>query len=100
MAQGVNPIGLPPGASQGAPSKASQGAGGADFKDLLINSIRQVNDLQLDAEAAINGLATGKSDNVTEVMAAVEKADLAFKNLMAVRNKIVEAYKEIQQMRI
>ena len=33
-------------------------------------------------------------------MAAVEKADLAFKNLMAIRNKIIDAYKEIQQLRI
>ena len=73
---------------------------GPDFKDVLIKSLSEVNDLQIDAEKAISGLALGKTENVTEVMAAVEKADLAFKNLMAIRNKIVDAYKEIQSIRI
>ena len=98
MAQGINPIG--PVQLPGASSVAGEHKTGTDFKDILIKSISEVNDLQLDAEAAVNGLATGKTQNVTEVMAAVEKADLAFKNLMAVRNKIIDAYREIQQLRI
>jgi len=99
MAQGINPIGP----LQNAPLGSVHGdnkAGGASFKDILIKSISDVNDLQLDAEKAINDLAVGKTENISEVMAAVEKADLAFKNLMAVRNKIIDAYREIQQLRI
>lgn len=99
MAQGVSPIG--PGSINPADSPGVDGKTGAGgFKDVLIQSIGEVNDLQLDAEQAISSLATGKTENVTEVMAAVEKADLAFKNLMAIRNKIVDAYKEIEQLRI
>lgn len=99
MAQGVNPLGPLGPAWQGMPaSKAS--SHGAGFKDILAREIGEVNDLQLDAEKAINDLAVGKTRNVTEVMVAVEKADLAFRNLMAVRNKIIDAYKEIQQLRI
>lgn len=99
MADGVNPVnplGLPLAPGAQSPNRA----GGPSFKDVLIKSISDVNDLQLDAEHAINDLALGKTQNVTEVMAAVEKADLAFKNLMAVRNKIIDAYREIQQLRI
>lgn len=99
MTQPVNPVGGPQlGISSGVHSQ--QNAGGPSFKDMLIKSISEVNDLQLDAERAIGDLALGKTENVTEVMAAVEKADLAFKNLMAVRNKILDAYREIQQLRI
>ena len=99
MTQGINPVG--PGQVAGiGQGYSSNKAGGPDFKDFLIKSISEVNDMQLAAEQAINDLAVGKTENVTEVMAAVEKADLAFKNLMAIRNKIIDAYREIQQLRI
>ena len=45
-------------------------------------------------------LATGKSDNVSEVFTAVKKAELAFQTLMQMRNKLLDAYDEIRQMRI
>ena len=99
MTQGINPVG--PGQMAGIGAGQSAGkAGGPDFKDFLIKSISEVNDMQLAAEQAISDLSVGKTENVTEVMAAVEKADLAFKNLMAIRNKIIDAYREIQQLRI
>jgi len=99
MADGLESIGRL-GPAQKAASCAGRSGGGAGFKDILAREIGEVNRAQLDAEKAISDLAAGKTRNVTEVMAAVEKADLAFRNLMAVRNKIIDAYKEIQQMRI
>ena len=99
MAQGVNPIG-PLGPAQLGAAASNASSPGTGFKDILAHEIGEVNSMQLDAEKAINDLAAGKTRNVTEVMAAVEKADLAFRNLMAVRNKIIDAYKEIQQLRI
>jgi flagellar hook-basal body complex protein FliE len=59
-----------------------------------------VNQLQKDADVAFQRLATGQTQNVTEVFTAVEKADLAFKTLMQIRNKLVDAYNDIRQMRI
>ena len=43
---------------------------------------------------------TGKTDNVSGVMTAVEKSDLAFKTLLAIRAKLMEAYKEIKSIQI
>ena len=43
-------------------------------------------------------LATGKSENVTGVMTAVEKSDLAFKTLLAIRTKLMDAYDEIKNI--
>lgn len=99
MTHSINPIGQGQ-LGQSAQAQGAQSAGGPSFKDVLIKSISEVNDMQLDAEKAINDLALGKTENVTEVMAAVEKAGIAFNNLMAIRNKIIDAYREIQQLRI
>ena len=43
---------------------------------------------------------SGKTDNVTEVFAAVNKAGVAFDLLMEIRNKLLDAYQEIKQIRI
>lgn len=99
MAHGINPISAL-GAKGLSGAAGRQKVGGASFKEILGRSIAKVNDLQIDAETAINNLAVGKTKNITEVMVAVEKADLAFRNLMAVRNKIIAAYKDIEQLRI
>ncbi|MCA8938968.1 MAG: flagellar hook-basal body complex protein FliE [Planctomycetes bacterium] len=69
------------------------------FRDILGNTIQQVNVRQQEADKAIEALATGKADNLAEVMSAVEKADLAFRTLMQFRNKLVSAYQEINNMR-
>ncbi len=73
---------------------------GPSFADVLRNSIKEVNALQKDADAAIQELALGHTENVTEVLTAVEKADLAFRALMQIRNKLIDAYEEISRLRV
>ena len=73
---------------------------GPSFKDVLTREIGRVNEMQLAADQAIEDLATGKAENLAEVMTAVEKADLAFKTLMQIRNKLVEAFEELNRMRV
>lgn len=82
------------------PTAPKPSAGGTSFKDVLVNSLEEVNRLQADANVAFENLATGKTQNVTEVLGAVQKADLAFKTLMQIRNKLVEAYEVVRDMRI
>lgn len=73
---------------------------GSSFKDVLMGKIKEVNDLILNKDAAVEALATGKTDNVSEVLVQVEKADQAFNALMQIRNKLVEAWQEIDKMQI
>ena len=73
---------------------------GKSFKDVLLDSLDQVNKLQQEASAGIEKMATGETDNMAEVFTAVRKADVAFSMLMEMRNKLVDAYREIQQMRV
>jgi len=82
------------------------GAGGAkppegsDFQSILLKSLNEVNRLQTEADAGVQRLLTGETDNVAEVLAAANKAGIAFDLLMEVRNKLTDAYREIQQMRV
>ena len=73
---------------------------GAGFADVLKNSISEVSRLQQDASQAVEALATGKTEDVTGVMTAMEKSDLAFKTLLAIRSKLMEAYEEIKNIPI
>ena len=70
------------------------------FKDLLIDSIKQVNGVQMEADRAVEALFTGGDVNPAEVLTAVQKADLAFRLTMQMRNKLMEVYREIQDIRI
>ena len=84
-------------ASQSTGSTTSTGStGGTSFADTLKKSIDDVAKLQQDASQAVTDLATGKSENVSGVMTAVEKSDLAFKTLLAIRSKLMDAYDEIK----
>jgi len=83
-----------PGASQAAETS------GGSFKDLLVNSLQQVNSMQMEANQAVETMAGGGDVNPAEVLTAVQKADLAFRMTMQIRNKLVQAYQEIQNIRI
>ena len=87
-------------ASAGATPAKTAGTGGSSFADVLKNSIDEVSRLQQDASKAVEDLATGKTENVTGVMTAMEKSDLAFKTLLAIRSKLMEAYEEIKNIPI
>ena len=69
------------------------------FKDLLKQSILEVNAMKNEADNLQQKLATGEIQDVGQVVNAVEKADLAFKLLMQVRNKLTDAYQEVLRMR-
>jgi flagellar hook-basal body complex protein FliE len=93
-------------AGGGAAPASTDGAGGAgstagsNFSDLLKNSIDEVSRLQQDASQAVEDLMTKKTENVTGVMTAMEKSDLAFKTLLAIRSKLMDAYDEIKNMSV
>jgi len=74
--------------------------GGPSFKDLLFNSVKQVNSMQLEADQAVQQMFTGGEVNPAEVLTAVQKADLAFRLTMQMRNKLMDVYQEIRDIRI
>lgn len=70
------------------------------FSDMLIKSVEKVNKLQQEADKAINELVLGDNKDIVQTMIKMEKADISFKLMMQIRNKIVQAYEEIMRMQI
>ena len=75
---------------------------GKNFEDVLSlakNAVSQVNQVQAQSESLKNAYITGDGNiSMSQVIVASQKSKLAFEGLMAVRNKILEAYKEIMSM--
>jgi flagellar hook-basal body complex protein FliE len=73
---------------------------GGGFFETLAKSMEEVNSDQVQADQSIKDLVAGKSKNIHETMLQVQKAELSLKTMMQVRNKILEAYKEIMRMQV
>jgi flagellar hook-basal body complex protein FliE len=73
---------------------------GPSFKDVLMDNLKEVNKLQQDASKAIEDGLTGNRNDIEGVVSAVQKADTAFRMLQSVRNKVIEAYDELKQVRV
>lgn len=84
---------LNPGKIEGETSPVS-------FSEMLSKSLMEVNSMQMEANKAIQNLASGKSKNIHETMLAVENAEIAFKTMNQIRMKVIEAYKEVMRMQM
>ncbi|GIW97180.1 MAG: hypothetical protein KatS3mg111_0513 [Pirellulaceae bacterium] len=84
---------------QTRPSVGEQPAAG-EFAELLTEGVLSVNSMQQDADAKIHDLLTGGEVSQVEVITAVQKADMAFRMLVQVRNKLLAAYEEINGIRV
>ncbi len=60
--------------------------------------ISKVDDLQAASDTSIKDLLAGKNSEITSVVSAMAKADISFKLLVGVRNKLIEAYKQTMNM--
>ena len=99
---GIRSIG---GRPEGLPetSKALPGAGagsGASFGQLVEKAVSETERLQDTADGMVKSLAQGEITDVHEVMLAMTRADLSFRMMLEVRNKLLEAYQEVMRMQV
>jgi flagellar hook-basal body complex protein FliE len=80
-----------------SPDDANAASGGS-FKDAVKSMLEGVNDKMVAADQASTDLATGKSNDFDGTVKALEEAGMAFQFTMSIRNKIMDAYSEVQQM--
>lgn len=81
---------IPGGAASGAPS----------FKDTVKSFLSDVNDKVNTSDRLSQELATGKTNDVSKVVTSVEEANLSMQFTLAIRNKLLDAYREISQMQM
>jgi flagellar hook-basal body complex protein FliE len=71
-----------------------------NFGEYLTDALKETNDLQNRAKDMNIALAAGQVDDISQVVLATEKANIALQLTMQVRNKAVEAYQEIMRMQV
>jgi len=69
-----------------------------NFGETIKNFLEAVNSAQKESQEKVSDIITGKSDDLTEAMVKMEEARLSFNLMLEIRNKLVEAYKEIERM--
>ncbi len=70
----------------------------SDFGKILSDAIKSVNDEQKAVEQLSDDFAQGKVSNIHELVVEAEKASISLRLTVEVRNKIVDAYREIMRM--
>lgn len=70
------------------------------FGDVVKSSLMDVNRQMLEADQAIDDLATGKNQDIHQTMISMQKAEISFELVMQIRNKLIAAYDEIRRMSI
>ena len=73
---------------------------GSDFASMLRQQLEKVSAMQNEADQNVQQVLTGQSDDVTGVFVAARKAEVAFSLLMEIRNKLVDSYEELRQLRV
>ena len=87
--------------ASGNPEAAAPAGSQVQFGDLLKKSIDNVNQTQVEASEMKRAFELGSKEvNLAEVMISVQKSSLSFQSMLQVRNKLVEAYKEVMNMPI
>ena len=76
----------------------TQSGGFADTVKAVEKQISKVDDFQQISDISIQDLLTGKNEDITSVVSAMAKADMSFKLLVGVRNKLIDAYKQTMNM--
>ena len=77
---------------------ASKTENGGSFGDLVSKFVEKTNTDQLVSNLAIQDFATGKTDNVQQVVLALANADMSFQLFMEVRNQLIDSYNELMRM--
>lgn len=80
--------------------QAPDAAPAPGFAEALGNGLQQVSDLEHDADALIEDVATGGPTKIHEVMAATNQASLATDLLVQVRDRALESYHEVMRMQL
>ncbi len=83
------------------PADPQQQASGVDFGSVLRQAVREVSDAQNTAQAKAQAFQLGDQNmSLEEVMISLQKANLAFQGMIAVRNKLVEAYRDVTNLQV
>ena len=79
-------------------ARAERASSTPPFSEVLKSGILKVNQLQVEADNLTNRLALGEIEDISQVSIAVEKAELALRLMVQIRDKMVDVYQQISRM--
>jgi flagellar hook-basal body complex protein FliE len=96
----ITQVGQAQGLNTNKPQQAAPASFGEEFARMLKGELEQQDDTQKTAEAAMTDIATGEVRDLHQAAIAINKADSSMKFMLEVRNKAINAYKEITSTQI
>lgn len=99
--QPITPFGMTPPPIAGPvtlPGLASPAATG--FQDALWQALQESGSIANEAQSSVEQSLVGDDLSMVESFTAVREADLALRLMIQIRNKLLDAYQEIQQLRM
>jgi len=85
---------------KGASQSGDGTAEGVNFADMLKQAMQEVSTVEHTAEQEARNLMTGQETDMHTAILAVQKADVSFQMMMAVRSKLISAYQEVMRMQL
>lgn len=70
-----------------------------NFKDVLSSALHSVDGMQKTADQVVLDYSAGKVENIHDVMVSIEKANLSLNMAVEVRNRLMDGYREIMNLR-
>ena len=98
--QSIQSGGIPRALEHISPGVNDASEAGGDFQATLESYLSEVDSLQDKADEALQEVAAGNTDNLHQLVIAVNEAELSFRLMTEARNKLIGAYKEIMRMRV
>ena len=101
MTSPISSIGSVGGSLPGSPTTGAGKSGGAlPFADLVKGLLQDTNNQQAQVEESVTQLVTGETDSLHDVVITASQADLAFRLVMEVRDRLISSYQEIMRMQM
>lgn len=79
---------------------SSADSSGVSFGDMLTEGLQEVSQRQQDVRSEMEKFATGKSEGIHDVMLAMGKSEVSFSLMLEVRNRLVDAWREITRIQV
>jgi len=99
--QGQTPfIQIEQASSPGLSTKVSEAKNDLPFADLVKSMVQQTNAQQVSAKDSVEQLITGETDSIHDVVLTASRADLAFRLMMEIRNRLIASYQEVMRMQV
>lgn len=96
----VNSIGTQVADALAALTRKSDGEKTAEFQNVLLDAIEQANETDAADKTSIEGLLTGDTNSLADSVIATEKADIALRLTVQIRNRVIDAYNEVMRMQV